>query len=58
MAVPAERLAEALRFGHPDAEPGELDPDTLSRWVRDAGHDPDDAELVAGALAHWELLMF
>jgi len=57
LADRAERLAESLRADHPDAEPSELDPDTLARWIGDAGCDPDDADLVAAAVAAWDLLI-
>jgi len=52
-----ERLAIALREGHPDAEPLELDPDLLSEWIADAGADPSDDALVAAALVAWEALL-
>lgn len=41
----------------PDAEPFDVDPDTLTRALRDAGADPADDALVAAALVAWEALL-
>ncbi len=53
----AEELAERLRAAHPEVEPSEIDPGTLSLWVADAGADPDDDPLVSRALVAWEHLI-
>src|SRR5262245_19306839 len=53
----AEALALALREAHPEAEPFELDSEVVSRWVAEAGADPDDDHLVAAALVAWEGLL-
>ncbi len=50
-------LAEALRAAHPDAEPMEVDGETLAGWVASCGADPDDDALVGDAVAAWELLL-
>lgn len=53
----AQDLAEALRAAHPDAEPMEVDGETLAGWVAAQGVDPDDDRLVGEAVAAWELLL-
>jgi hypothetical protein len=53
----AEELAARLRAALPDAEPFELDADSLAEAVSLAGADPADADLVAAALVAWESLL-
>lgn len=53
----ADEIAELLRFGHPDAEPSEVDPLVLDVWLAGLGVDPDDGALVAQALVAWERLI-
>jgi hypothetical protein len=53
----ADELAERLREAHPDAEPDELDPDTLTTWIRDVGVDADDDALIARVVVAWSHLI-
>jgi hypothetical protein len=52
-----EHLALALREAHPDAQPLEVDFDTVAGWVREAGGDGEDTALVAGVIVAWEALL-
>lgn len=53
----AEGLALALRAAHPDAQPFEVDHETAATWVREAGGDGADDDLVARVLVVWEGLL-
>jgi Fe-S-cluster formation regulator IscX/YfhJ len=55
--VSAERAAALLREAHPDADPFEVDWQTLAGWVSAVGIDPDDDAMVATTLVAWEQLL-
>jgi hypothetical protein len=49
-----ELVADALLEAHPDAEPFEVEGDTLARWFLEVGADPEDQALVTATLRAWE----
>jgi len=49
-----ELVADALLDAHPDAEPFEVEGDTLEAWFLAVGADPRDEALVSATLRAWE----
>ncbi len=50
-------LAARLRDAHPDAEPFELDGETIREWIAEVGGDPDDDRRAAAAIVEWDRLL-